>query len=249
MCLDSTAVRSAQTENAFAAARRRAMHEAAGAPPQLTDGACAAAQSTGAAALRRILQARPLALRVHRERAIVDKSTDLWAADLHVGRALRKDNRGPRMLARTRTRRASCRPGGGRPSSPPERPCPGSALRGGAFPSVRSSPCKIRVSASSRGDDFFSPGLWYRWGGRQPPVRCGSCEDGRRVDKEKFKPIYCKFWVDVGGEWGGVSELVDSPDGPTRRAGEESLRRWDGPDAALPPAAVLVAQKRSFAAA
>ena len=120
-----------RTENAFAAARRRAMHEAAGAPPQLTDGACAAAQSTVAAALRRILQARPLALRVHRERALVDKSTDLWAADLHVGRALRKDNRGPRMLARTRTRRASCRPGGGRPSSPPERPCPGSALRGG----------------------------------------------------------------------------------------------------------------------
>ena len=40
------------------------------------------AQSTGAAALRLILQARPLALRVHRERAIVDKSTDLWAADL-----------------------------------------------------------------------------------------------------------------------------------------------------------------------
>ena len=26
------------------------------------------------------------------------------------------------VLARTRTRRASCRPGGGRPSSPPERP-------------------------------------------------------------------------------------------------------------------------------
>ena len=114
-----------RTENAFAAARRRAMHEAAGAPPQLTDGACAAAQSTGAAASRLILQARPLALRVHRERAIVDKSTDLWAADLHGGRAQRKDNRGPRMLARTRTRRASCRPGGGRPSSPPERPCPG----------------------------------------------------------------------------------------------------------------------------
>ena len=125
-----------RTENAFAAARRRAMHEAAGAPPQLTDGACAAAQSTGAAALRHILQARPLALRVHRERAIVANSTDLWAADLHVGRALRKDNRGPRMLARTRTRRASCRPGGGRPSSSPERPCPGSAMRGGAV-SVR----------------------------------------------------------------------------------------------------------------
>ena len=117
------------------------MHEAAGAPPQLTDGACAAAQSTGAAALRRILQARPLALRVHRERAIVDKSTDLWAADLHVGRALRKDNRGPRMLARTRTRRASGRPGGGRPSSPPERPCacPGVANERGLFPSVRNA--------------------------------------------------------------------------------------------------------------
>ena len=127
-----------RTENAIAAARRRAMHEAAGAPPQLTNGACAAAQSTGAAASRLILRARPLALRVHRERAIVDKSTDLWAADLHVGRALRKDNRGPRMLARTRTRRASCRPGGGRPSSPPERPCPGSAIRGGAV-SVRAS--------------------------------------------------------------------------------------------------------------
>ena len=113
------------------------MHEAAGAPPQLTDGACAAAQSTGAAALRRILQARPLALRVHRERAIVDKSTDLWAADLHGGRAQRKDNRGPRMLARMRTRRASCRPGGGRPSSPPERPCTGSGIKGGVFPSVQ----------------------------------------------------------------------------------------------------------------
>ena len=127
------------TESAFAAARRRAMHEAAGAPPQLTDGACAAAQSTGAAALRRILQARPLALRVHRERAIVDQSTDLWAADLHGGRAQRKDNRGPRMLARMRTRRVSCRPGGGRPGSPPERPCPGSAnshAERGLFPSV-----------------------------------------------------------------------------------------------------------------
>jgi len=94
----------------------RAMHEAAGAPPQLTDGACAAAQSTDAAALRLILQARPLALRLHRERAIVDKTTDLCAADLHGGRAQRKDNRGPRMLARMRTHRASCRPGGGRPS-------------------------------------------------------------------------------------------------------------------------------------
>ena len=154
------------TENAFAAARRRAMHEAAGAPPQLTDGACEAAQSTGAAASRPILQARPLALRVHRERAIVDKSTDLWAADLHVGRALRKDNRGPRILARTRTRRASCRPGGGRPSSPPERPCPGSAMRGGLFPSVHSSTKRrlIRVAGhypafsgqSRRGDNRAS---------------------------------------------------------------------------------------------
>jgi len=98
-------------------------------------------QSTGAAALRPILQAQPLALRVHRERAIVDKSTDLWAADLHAGRALRKDNRGPRMLALTRTRRASCRPGGGRPSSPPERPCPGLAMRGGFFhPSLHLTP-------------------------------------------------------------------------------------------------------------
>ena len=116
-----------RTENAFAAARRRAMHEAAGAPPQLTDGACAAAQSTGAAALRRILQARPLALRVHRERAIGAKNTDLCAADLHGGRARRKDNRGPRMLARMRPHRASCRPGGGRPSSPPERHAQGQA--------------------------------------------------------------------------------------------------------------------------
>ena len=132
-----------RTENAFAAARRRAMHEAAGAPPQLTDGACGAAQSTGAAALRRILRARPLALRVHRERAKVDKTTDLCAADLHGGRAQRKDNRGPRMLARMRTRRASCRPGGGRPSSPPERPCPGSGIKGGCF-SVRPKRCFLK---------------------------------------------------------------------------------------------------------
>ena len=94
------------------------MHEAAGAPPQLTDGACEAAQSTGAAASRPILQARPLALRLHRERAIVAKDTDLCAADLHGGRAQRRDNRRPRMLARMRTHRASCSPGGGRPSSP-----------------------------------------------------------------------------------------------------------------------------------
>ena len=112
------------------------MHEAAGAPPQLTDGACEAAQSTGAAASRPILQARPLALRLHRERAIVAKNTDLCAADLDGGRARRRDNRGPRMLARMRTHRASCSPGGGRPSSPPERPCPGSGITGGCF-SVR----------------------------------------------------------------------------------------------------------------
>ena len=109
------------------------MHEAAGAPPQLTDGACEAAQSTGAAALRPILQARPLALRLHRERAIVAKNTDLCAADLHGGRAQRRDNRRPRMLARMRTHRASCSPGGGRPSSPPERPCPGSGIKTGVF--------------------------------------------------------------------------------------------------------------------
>merc|ERR1711938_384515 len=52
------------------------MHGAAGAPPQLTDGACVAAQSTDVAALRHTLQARPLALRLHRERAIGAKSTD-----------------------------------------------------------------------------------------------------------------------------------------------------------------------------
>ena len=105
----------------------QSMDGAAGAPPQLTDGACEAAQSTGAAALRRILRARPLALRVHRERAKVDKTTDLCAADLHGGRARRKDNRRPRMLARVRPHRASCRPGGGRPSSPPERHAHGQA--------------------------------------------------------------------------------------------------------------------------
>ena len=112
------------------------MHEAAGAPPQLTDGACAAAQSTGAAALRRILQARPLALRVHRERAIVDKTTDLCVGDLHGGRARRKDNRRPRILARVRPHRANCRPGGGRPSSHQERQPLGLAQKGGCF-SVR----------------------------------------------------------------------------------------------------------------
>ena len=103
------------------------MHGAAGAPPQLTDGACVAAQSTDVAALRHTLQARPLALRLHRERAIGAKSTDLCAVDLHVGRAQREDNRRPRMLARVRPHRASCRPGGGRPSSPPERHAQGQA--------------------------------------------------------------------------------------------------------------------------
>ena len=36
----------------------------------------------------------PQAVQVLRERAIVDKSPDLSIADLHVGRALREDNRG-----------------------------------------------------------------------------------------------------------------------------------------------------------
>ena len=116
-----------------------AMHGAAGAPPQLTDGACVAAQSTAAAALRHTLQAQPLALRLPRERAIGAKSTDLCAVSLHVGRAQREDSRGPRMLARTRAHRASCGPGGGRPSSPPGRPCPGSGIKGGCFPSVQSN--------------------------------------------------------------------------------------------------------------
>ena len=114
----------------------QSMDGAAGAPPRLTDGVCGAAQSTGAAALRRILQARPLALRLHRERAIGAKSTDLCAVDFHVGRAQRADNRGSRMLSRTRAHRASGGPGGGRPSSPPERPWPGSGIKGGCF-SVR----------------------------------------------------------------------------------------------------------------
>ena len=112
------------------------MHGAAGAPPQLTDGACVAAQSTDVAALRHTLQARPLALRLHRERAIGAKSTDLCAVDFHVGRAQRADNRGSRMLSQTRAHRASGGPGGGRPSSPPERPWPGSGIKGGCF-SVR----------------------------------------------------------------------------------------------------------------
>ena len=119
------------------------MHGAAGAPPQLTDGACVAAQSTDVAALRHTLQARPLALRLHRERAIGAKSTDLCAVDFHVGRAQRADNRGSRMLSRTRAHRASGGPGGGRPSSPPERPWPGSGIKGGCF-SVR--PCLLGTS-------------------------------------------------------------------------------------------------------
>ena len=82
------------------------MHGAAGAPPQLTDGACVAAQSIDVAALRHTLQARPLALRLHRERAIGAKSTDLCAVDFHVGRAQRADNRGSRMLSRTQAHRA-----------------------------------------------------------------------------------------------------------------------------------------------
>ena len=92
---------------------------------------------TGAAASRPILQARPLALRLHRERAIVAKNTDLCAADLHGGRAQRRDNRRPRMLARKRTHRASCSPGGGRPSSP-QRGMPRVRHRRGVFfrPSV-----------------------------------------------------------------------------------------------------------------
>ena len=88
----------------------QSMDGAAGAPPQLTNGACEAAQSTDAAALRPILQARPLALRLHRERAKAAKTTVLCAVDFHDGRAGRKDNRGPRMLARMRPHRASCRP-------------------------------------------------------------------------------------------------------------------------------------------
>ena len=112
------------------------MHEAAGAPPQLTDGACGAAQSTDVAALRHTLQARPLALRLHRERAIGAKSTDLCAVDFHVGRAQRADNRGSRMLSRTRAHRASGGPGGGRPSSPSERHGQGQGIKGGCF-SVR----------------------------------------------------------------------------------------------------------------
>ena len=125
--LHFTSIDETDGKDAFAVARGEAMHGAAGAPPRLTDEACEAAQSTGAEASRRILRARPLALRVHRERAKVDKTTDLCAGDLHGGRARRKDNRRPRMLARLRPHRASCRPGGGRPSSPPERHAQGQA--------------------------------------------------------------------------------------------------------------------------
>ena len=42
-------------------------------PPHRTNGGRAAAQFTGAAVLRGILKAQPLALQVHREQAIVDK--------------------------------------------------------------------------------------------------------------------------------------------------------------------------------
>ena len=125
-----------RTEQRVCDGSPESMHGAAGAPLQLTDGACVAAQSTDVAALRHILQARPLALRLHRERAIGAKSTDLCAVDLHVGRAQRADNRGSRMLSRTRAHRASGGPGGGRPSSPPERPWPESGIKGGCF-SVR----------------------------------------------------------------------------------------------------------------
>ena len=131
------------------------MHGAAGAPPQLTDGACVAAQSTDVAALRHTLQARPLALRLHRERAIGAKSTDLCAVDFHVGRAQRADNRGSRMLSRTRAHRASGGPGGGRPSSPPERPWPGSGIKGGCF-SVRPR-VRIQQKNSSHAHRFDTP--------------------------------------------------------------------------------------------
>ena len=133
------------------------MHGAAGAPPQLTDGACVAAQSTDVAALRHTLQARPLALRLHRERAIGAKSTDLCAVDFHVGRAQRADNRGSRMLSRTRAHRASGGPGGGRPSSPPERPWPGSGIKGGVFTSAY-----FITVARGRGRGGPHPGLTPR---------------------------------------------------------------------------------------
>ena len=55
------------------------------------------------------------------------KTTGLCVADLDGGRARREDNRRPRMLDRVRPHRASCSPGGGRPSSPPERHAQGQA--------------------------------------------------------------------------------------------------------------------------
>ena len=73
-----------RTEKRVCDGSPESMHGAAGAPPQLTDGACVAAQSTDVAALRHTLQARPLALRLHRERAIGAKSTDLCA--LHINK-------------------------------------------------------------------------------------------------------------------------------------------------------------------
>ena len=151
------------------------MHGAAGAPPQLTDGACVAAQSTDVAALRHTLQARPLALRLHRERAIGAKSTDLCAVDFHVGRAQRADNRGSRMLSRTRAHRASGGPGGGRPSSPPERPWPGSGIKGGCF-SVR--PMGFSINQMDRPPDaleqvegwhtLMEAGSFHSGGGSNP---------------------------------------------------------------------------------
>ena len=150
------------TESAFAAARRGAMHEAAGAPPQLTDGACAAAQSTGAAALRPILQARPLALRVHRERAIVANSTDLWAADLHVGRALRKDNRGPRMLGCSPGRGPAVRvdnPEEADPAHPQRGHTQGRHKKGGRFPSVHSS-SGLSPAAECRAASYLGCSSW-----------------------------------------------------------------------------------------
>ena len=78
------------------------------------------------------------------------KSTDWCTADHLLGRALRKEKRGPRMLARTWTRRASCGPGGGRLSSNPERPCPGVSHCGGFWSKLL----------------LCSPGLCHRRAGR-----------------------------------------------------------------------------------
>ena len=66
----------------------------------------------------------PWRCRCTESKRLSTKSTDWCTADHLLGRALRKEKRGPRMLARTWTRRASCGPGGGRLSSNPERPCP-----------------------------------------------------------------------------------------------------------------------------